>query len=66
MTCSLSLKGGFPEIDYARLVVLGEFKTLKTAQNQWGALKKKLVAMFLDTTEEGTAVPSMYSRLLIT
>jgi hypothetical protein len=39
----LSLKSGAPEIDIHRFQTNGKFNTLKTAQNTWGVLKRKLV-----------------------
>ena len=41
----MSLKSGTIEVDMDRLVINGRFNTKKTASNQWGALKKKILAM---------------------
>lgn len=41
----LCLKSGPPDVDIKKLVELAEFKTEKTAQNTWGAIKKKLLSM---------------------
>lgn len=41
----LSLKSGPPEIDMQKFTTAGGFNTVKTAQNTWGVLKKKLAAM---------------------
>ena len=41
----LSIKSGFPDIDMAKFQQNGEFNTLKTAQNTWGKLKKKLMEL---------------------
>ncbi|GIZ47876.1 hypothetical protein CKM354_001095500 [Cercospora kikuchii] len=49
-----SLKSGPPDIDMDTFMKLGGFNTKKTAQNQWGALKKKLAANNPDG-EEGAA-----------
>jgi hypothetical protein len=41
----LSLKSGAPDLDMAKFMAGGEFNTMKTAQNTWGVLKKKLIAL---------------------
>jgi hypothetical protein len=49
----LSLKYGAPEIDLPRFVIHGNFNTLKTAQNTWGVLKKKLVSAIPPVSDGG-------------
>jgi hypothetical protein len=49
----LSLKSGAPEIDLPRFVIHGNFNTLKTAQNTWGVLKKKLVSAIPPVSDGG-------------
>lgn len=48
MTC---LKSGPPDVDYSKLQKAGGFNTLKTTQNQWGSLKKKILSF--NPPEEG-------------
>ncbi|KAM3417936.1 hypothetical protein BST61_g6148 [Cercospora zeina] len=50
-----SLKSGPPEIDMDVFIKLGGFNARKTAQNQWGALKRKINLNKADG-EEGVAV----------
>ncbi|KAF2208397.1 hypothetical protein CERZMDRAFT_87778 [Cercospora zeae-maydis SCOH1-5] len=50
-----SLKSGPPEIDMDVFIKLGGFNARKTAQNQWGALKRKINLNKPDG-EEGVAV----------
>lgn len=59
----LSLKSGPPEIDIQKFMTGGGFNTIKTAQNTWGVLKKKLASMSPatengDTGSGSTAVSS--------
>lgn len=41
----LSLKSGAPDLDMQKFMAGGNFNTLKTAQNTWGVIKKKLIAL---------------------
>lgn len=47
----MSLKTGLPDLDYEKFRVNGSFNTLKTAQNTWGVLKKKIMAMNPEAAE---------------
>ncbi|KAF2163428.1 hypothetical protein M409DRAFT_57336 [Zasmidium cellare ATCC 36951] len=47
----LSLKTGLPELDYVKFQANGEFNTMKTAQNTWGVLKKKIMSMNPEAAE---------------
>lgn len=49
----LCLKSGAPEIDIEKLTKMGEFHTQKTAQNTWGIIKKKLLALAPPSSSEG-------------
>ncbi|EMF12260.1 uncharacterized protein SEPMUDRAFT_126535 [Sphaerulina musiva SO2202] len=51
-----SLKSGAPELDMDLFVKFGNFKTKKTALNQWALLKKKLLARPKEG-EEGYKAP---------
>jgi len=48
----LCLKSGIPEIDMEKLTKMGEFNTQKTAQNTWGIIKKKLLALAPPSSSE--------------
>jgi hypothetical protein len=41
----VALKNGPPEVDFALLMKYGDFNTMKTTQNVWGTLKKKLASI---------------------
>lgn len=45
------------QIDYDKLLIAGGFNTMKTAQNTWGKIKKKLAAF-----SDGGDAPSMPSK----
>lgn len=62
----LSLKTGLPDIDYTKFQKNGEFNTIKTAQNTWGVLKKKIMAMNPEAAEAAAGMcisrPSQFSH----
>lgn len=51
----LSLKSGAPDIDIQKFTAGGGFNTVKTAQNTWGVIKKKLLTLSPPATENGEA-----------
>lgn len=51
----MSLKSGPPDVDYQRFQKNGEFNTLKTAQNTWSTLKKKIASLNPEAAADAAA-----------
>lgn len=59
----LSLKSGPPDIDINKFMIGGNFNTVKTAQNTWGTIKKKLAALSPPSENGGDATGSGMSHM---